>query len=142
MPGSPQAGAILWLFGPFKWPAIKFVHDGTEAFRLFGNSDLCPVEFDEQHRLLGHGELGVRIAHAHLHRVEKLDASHRYARLNSRDGGITAGLDRRKTAHPRRCRLRNTVQFQRQLSDDAEGPFRADDEASEIVSRRGFAGAT
>jgi hypothetical protein len=32
MAGSPQAGAILCLFGPFKLPAIEFADDLPEAF--------------------------------------------------------------------------------------------------------------
>ena len=53
----------------------------------------------------------------------------------------TGAVDRRKGADRRRDRLRDAVEPQRDLGDDAERAFRADEQPRQVVAGRRFAGA-
>ena len=55
--------------------------------------------------------------------------------------GVAGGLDRRERADAAGNRLRDAVQLQRELGDDAERAFRADEQPREVVAGRGFLGA-
>ena len=91
--------------GPVERPAAEFGRDLAEALGLLGDAGLGAVEFEEQHRRLRQAELGIDVDRPHLQRVEQFDARDRNAGLDGQDGGVAAGLDRRKRADCRRRSL-------------------------------------
>jgi hypothetical protein len=73
--------------------------------------------------------------------IKKFDASQRHPRLHRRANGRDARLHTGKRAYGGRHRFRNAVQLDRYFGDDAERPFRTDEQTRQIVTGRGFAGA-
>src|SRR5205085_12184915 len=95
----------------------------------------------EQHRRLRQGELGIGIARLDLKRIEQLDPRHRDARLDGRDGGVAGGLDRRERTDATGYGLGDAGELERDLGNDAERAFRADEETREVVTGRALLGA-
>src|SRR5262245_4477001 len=132
----PQLAAILRTSCPLERAATKLRRNLAEALRLLGHAGVATVEFEKQHRRLRQRELRIGVARPDLQRIEQLDASDRNAGLDGEDGGFAAGLDAREWADTSRNRLGDAGQPQRQLSDDSERAFRADDQPREVIAGR------
>src|ERR1700738_5512824 len=137
----PQARAVLRLGGPFERPTAVLGGDFIEALRLFGDASRRAVELDEQHRRLGQRELGINIRRFNLQFIEQFDTRDRNPRLDRHDGGVAGGLDRGEWAMAAGDRLGNAVELERERGGPAERAFRADEQAREGVTGRGFLGA-
>ena len=90
----------------------------------------------------GHGEVqaGVAVHGVDLRLVEQLGAGDRDAELHELDHGADGGVDRREGGHGGRHRLRDAVDPERELADDAERALAAGEQAGEVVARRALAG--
>ena len=83
-------------------------------------------------------ELRVDVAGLHLQLVEKLDPGDRDAALDGEDHRVAGRLDARERADAAGDRLRDAVQPERQLGDDAERALRADQQPGQVVAGGGF----
>ena len=99
------------------------------------------MKLEEQGRLLGQRQVGIRIASFDLNLIGKLDARQRQPHLHGGDGGVARAFDGGEGTNRRQDRLGNALQLEGQLGDDAERAFGADHEAGQIVTACGFAGA-
>ena len=130
----PEPRAILGARGPVERAAAKLLCDLAEALGLFLDALIRAVELHEQHRRFRQGELRIEVAGPDLKRVEQLDPRHRQPALDGQDRGIAGSLDTRERAHARRDRLGDALKFQRDLRDQAEGSFRADEQPGQVVA--------
>src|SRR5258708_39393178 len=73
--------------------------------------------------------------------VHELDAGDGKADLNALADGLDGSGDGGKGAEGDADSLGQRVEAERDFSEDAEGAFRADEEAGEVVAGAGFAGA-
>ena len=96
---------------------------------LLGDGGLGAVEFEEQGRSLAIAELCVGIDAAHHDVVEQLDARHGDRGLDHGDRGVHGVMQGVEAANRGRDRLRHGMHLQRDLGDDAERAFRADEHA-------------
>ena len=114
--------------------------DLAEPLRLLGDARLGAVEFEEQHRRLGEGRASNRRCTART-----CSASSSSMRATGMPDwmvaidGVAGGLDGRERADAAGDRLRDAVQLQRQLGDDAERAFGADQQPGEVVAGGGLA---
>ncbi len=134
----PQTAAILRLRRPLERAAAMRLGDLAEALRLLGNARLGAVEFEEQHRRFDKAELRMIVERADRQGIGELDARDRQAGLDRLDHRVAGRLDARKLARRGRDRFGNAVKLQRDLGDDAERAFRADEEPRQIVAGGGF----
>ena len=75
----------------------------------------------------------------HLQPVEQFDAGDGNAALDCVDHRHAGRFHARERTDPAADRLRDALQLERQLGDDAERPLRADEQAGEIVARGALA---
>ena len=110
--------------------------------RVLGHRCLAgAVELEEQRRLHRIRQARVAVHRVDLHLVEQLDARHRDAELDRRDDRPHGAFHRLERADRRRDRFGQAVQAQRDLGDDAQRAFRADEQARQVVARRRLARA-
>ena len=108
---------------------------------LLAGRSLGAMEFEKQRRRHLEIELRIGVEGLHMLGIDQLDARHRNAHLDCRDGGVAAGLDTGERADGGDDRFRNAIELQRHFGDDAERSLRADHQPGEIISGRRFLGA-
>lgn len=109
-----------------------------------GFSDLADadaMELKEEGGALGKGELGVAVDGLDLVVVKEFDAGGMDAELDDLNDGVDRRLDGGESGDGDGDGFRLGVEAEGDLSDDAEGAFSADEEAGEVVTGGGFAGA-
>src|SRR3990170_7491011 len=136
----PELGSVLWALGPSELPSSFGIRDFGESLDLLARGGIRAVEFEKERRRLGQSKMRIGIAGSDLHLVEQLDAGKRKPDLESGNRGVAGALDRSEGADGRQDRLGDAVELQREAGDDAEGPFRTDQETGEIVTCRGLPG--
>ena len=95
-------------------------------------------EFEEQGRALGQRRLAEAVDGGQCQCVEQFDAGDRNTHLDGLDDGGNCGIDVREGADGGGHRLRHRIELHGEFGDDAERPFRADEEAGQVVAGRGL----
>ena len=132
--GLPQTTAILGLRCPLERAAAMPFGDFAKTLRLLGDACFRPMKLEEQHRRFDESEFRMIVERAHRQRIGKLDTRDRQSYLSCLDHRVAGRLDARKLAGRRRNRFGNAVKFQRDLGDDAERAFRADEQPRQVVA--------
>lgn len=110
--------------------------------RGFGHAGFAhAVEFEKQRGLDGQVEMRVAVDGVDEAVVHELDAGEGKADLDALADGLDSSGNSGEGAEGDAGGLRQRVEAERDFSDDAEGAFRADEEASQVVTGAGFAGA-
>ena len=138
--GLPQAVAVFGLGRPLEFVGAEIAGDGLDNFDLFDDALFGTVEFEKQGRFERIIELRELVDGVYLDLVQKLDPGHRDAHLDGLNHRADRRFQVRERAHGRRHGFRDAVKADRHLGDDAERPFRADEQPRQVVAGRRLAG--
>src|SRR5436190_7166923 len=133
VPRLPQPLAILEPRRPLEAAAAPLRRQRLHGVHLVRHVTFAvAVEFEEQRRRDGVGRLRIAVDGVDLGFIEQLDARDRHAELNRGDDRFDRALNRIEPADGGRHRLGERMQPERDLGDDAERAFRADEEARQV----------
>ena len=137
VPRSPQPGAILGPGYPGESRPRVVAGQLLHALGLIADFPfVVAVKLEEERWQLRIVELREAVDRVHLHFVEELDTSDGNAELNCRDHRPDRIVDCRKAADRSGDCLGERLQPHRDLADDAERSFRADEQSRQVVTCR------
>ncbi|SPC14782.1 hypothetical protein CO2235_220015 [Cupriavidus oxalaticus] len=135
----PQPAAVLGARGPLEALAAVLGGDLLHGLGLLAHAGLGAVEFEEQVRGFRQRQVVVPVDGADRQRVDELHARHRHAQLDGLDHGLHRAAHAGEGAHRGRDRLRLRVEPHRDLGNDAERAFAADEQAGQVIAGRRLA---
>ena len=134
----PELVPLLGLGRPLEVVPAVLAGDRLHRLGLLDHRGLRAVELEEHGRRDAITGFFVFVDRADRLVADDIAARDRDARLDRLDHRARAAIDRIEGADCRRHRLLHRVQPHRDLGDDAERAFRADEEAREIVAGSRF----